>query len=93
MTKKKSTTGSRGVPARTRLGPDRILAPIGAGGMGEVYRTRDNALTAMVLEDQTAAGRRRQESDALAIAPPRRIHCGLQGSCEHVRVRAALPNV
>ncbi len=30
--------------AGTRLGPYEVVAPIGAGGMGEVYRARDISL-------------------------------------------------
>ncbi len=32
----------------TRLGPYEILSPIGAGGMGEVYKARDTRLDRIV---------------------------------------------
>jgi Tol biopolymer transport system component/tRNA A-37 threonylcarbamoyl transferase component Bud32 len=61
--------------AGTRLGPYEIIAPLGAGGMGEVYRARDTRLDRTVaikmLTGALAAdseARRRFESEARAIA-------------------------
>jgi TolB-like protein/Flp pilus assembly protein TadD len=61
--------------AGTRLGPYEILAPIGAGGMGEVYRARDSKLkrdvAIKVLPQSVAADPdtlARFEREALAVA-------------------------
>ncbi len=61
--------------AGTRLGPYEILAPIGAGGMGEVYRARDSKLdrdvAVKVLPETVAANPdmlARFEREAKAVA-------------------------
>src|SRR5882762_7478784 len=53
----------------TRLGPYEVLAPIGAGGMGEVYRASDSRLHRDVAIKVTAAQfSERFEREAHAIA-------------------------
>ena len=61
--------------AGDKLGPYEILAPIGAGGMGEVYRARDTRLNRdvalKVLPDDFArdpARVQRFEQEARAVA-------------------------
>ena len=66
--------------AGTRLGPYEILSPIGAGGMGEVYKAKDTRLERTVAvkvlpqhlsasPESPAALRARGEDDLAALAP------------------------
>jgi len=53
----------------TRLGPYEILAPIGAGGMGEVWKARDTRLDRTVAIKKSAAQfSERFEREAHAVA-------------------------
>src|SRR5262245_34180733 len=63
------------LPANSRLGPYEILSPLGAGGMGEVYRARDErlkrdvaikVLPERVAEDPEALTRFEREARAVA---------------------------
>jgi eukaryotic-like serine/threonine-protein kinase len=59
----------------TRLGPYEILAPLGAGGMGEVYRARDPRLGREVaIKVSTARFTERFEREARVIAQLNHSH-------------------
>jgi serine/threonine protein kinase len=62
--------------AGTRLGPYEVLGPIGAGGMGEVYRARDTklgrdvalkVLRSSIAEDPSRLSRLTHEAQVLAL--------------------------
>ncbi len=70
-----------GLKAGTKLGPYEILAPLGAGGMGEVYRARDTRLgrdvAVKVLPEKFATDaqfRQRFEREARAVSSLQHPH-------------------
>src|SRR5437667_1297386 len=63
------------LPTGAKLGPYEIVAPLGAGGMGEVYRARDTRLDRTVAIkilpahlSSDPARRQRFEREARAVA-------------------------
>jgi len=67
------------LPANTRLGPYEIIAPLGAGGMGEVFRARDTRLDRTVaIKICTGHFTERFEREARAISSLNHPHiCAL----------------
>jgi serine/threonine protein kinase len=49
----------------TRLGPYEIITPIGAGGMGEVYRARDTKLNREVARASQAPASRTERAELI----------------------------
>src|SRR5688572_6522250 len=79
------------LPRGTRLGPYEIVTPIGAGGMGEVYRARDGRLDRTVAIKVLPAAfasdpqlRQRFEREARAVSQLDHAHiCAVHDVGEH----------
>jgi serine/threonine protein kinase len=84
------------LPAGNKLGPYQIVSPLGAGGMGEVYRARDTRLERTVaikiLPPQFSndpVRKQRFEREAKTISSLNHPHiCVLSAICYSVRCRA-----
>jgi serine/threonine protein kinase len=87
----------------TRLGPYELLAPVGAGGMGEVYRAKDTRLERTVAVkvlpahlSSSAESRQRFEREAKTISQLSHPHiCALYdvGNQDGVEFLVAAPLV
>ena len=76
----------------TRLGPYEIVAPLGAGGMGEVYRARDTRLDRdvavkvlsefLAADPDTLARFEREAKAVAALSHPNIVHGGVRFTSE-----------
>ncbi len=72
--------------AGTRLGPYEVLAPLGSGGMGEVYKARDTRLDRTVAikilssaDPELKARFEREAKTIAALTLPRVLLCSKRG--------------
>src|ERR671913_63664 len=84
------------LPSGTRLGSYEIVAPLGSGGMGEVYRARDTRLDRdvaikVLTRDLGDAGARREAlaREARAIAKLTHARISALHDVGYARVRGA----